>query len=105
MKNKGPFHKTQNMIGKICYYRETGLKVIVKVHNVIEEGNYTNTTLKVIASTINPQRIQVGRSFTVSENNWGDFNQIWTLTELEASNILDAIQEADPKARYQWTTE
>ena len=105
MKAKGPFHKTQNMIGKFGYYRETGLKLIVQVHQVIEEGNYINTTLKVFASTINPQKIQVGRSFTVRENNWGDFNQVWILTELVAENVLDAIQEADPKGRYRWTTE
>lgn len=105
MKTKGPFHKTRNMIGKFCYYRETGLKVIEKVHKVIEEGEYINTTLQVFASTINPQKIQVGRSFVVSENNWGDFNQVWLLTELVAENALDAIQEVDPKGRYQWTTE
>ena len=102
-----PFHKTKNSVGKLCHFREGRLKAIVKIVNVKDKGDCTYTTLEILAFAFKTQvpSFQIGRTFTVSENNRGTWNQIWLLTHLQAVNVPDAILESDPKSKYQWKCE
>ena len=97
--------KTEQLIGQLCHYRESGIKAIVNVVAFALQDGILMTDLFVVAQCI-PKNRHVsdlgGETFQVSARKEGGCNQIWQLFPLSASTIAQAVLEVDPQNMYVW---
>ena len=102
-----PLHNTKSMIGALAYFRDSPVKAIVRVMDVVDTKDYTRTKILILAVAYRgdePPPIESGEFHTVSEINKPEWNQLWTIKKLESEQIDDAIKEIDAHSFYQWKT-